>query len=324
MANEQNSGRVLPKVTIGITCFNAKDTIARAVDSALQQEWADKEIIIVDDASTDGSRAVIESLRSQCNDIVSLRHDSNMGYPAALNTIVEAATGDLIALFDDDDVSDPQRLRDQWARLKDYENKTGAPLVLCYGNRSVVRIGDTNPQHVTKALGRVAREPYGLAVADYVLGVCRDPSFVWGLFGSCTLMARKSTLIEIGAFDTAFRRSAEFDFAVRAALLGAHFIAVDKPIITQFKTPGQEKSGVNRLKYALLLREKHRSYLVAKKAYWGSIARAYANHYGTGGRRFRAFTYRVLAVALSPTTFAGLVRRRIAAVASRFEGLSSS
>ncbi|HEV7416279.1 MAG TPA: glycosyltransferase, partial [Tianweitania sediminis] len=41
------------KVTIGITCYNARDTIARAVASALAQDWDDLEVLIADDASTD-------------------------------------------------------------------------------------------------------------------------------------------------------------------------------------------------------------------------------------------------------------------------------
>ena len=41
-------------VSIIITCFNSQDTIERAVKSALNQDWSNKEIIIVDDYSTDG------------------------------------------------------------------------------------------------------------------------------------------------------------------------------------------------------------------------------------------------------------------------------
>mgnify|MGYP001416721132 CR=1 FL=1 len=47
-------------VTIGITCFNAEKTIGRAILSALSQDWENKEIIIIDDGSSDNSHKIIE------------------------------------------------------------------------------------------------------------------------------------------------------------------------------------------------------------------------------------------------------------------------
>ena len=49
-------------VSILITCFNAKDTIERTVNSALIQDWQNIEIIIIDDCSIDGSYELLESL----------------------------------------------------------------------------------------------------------------------------------------------------------------------------------------------------------------------------------------------------------------------
>jgi glycosyltransferase involved in cell wall biosynthesis len=49
----QDVGR--PLITIPITCYNGEDTIQRAVESALNQTWRRREIVIVDDGSTDGS-----------------------------------------------------------------------------------------------------------------------------------------------------------------------------------------------------------------------------------------------------------------------------
>ena len=46
-------------VTIGILCFNSQDTILRAIESSINQSWKNKEIIVVDDKSTDNSQNVI-------------------------------------------------------------------------------------------------------------------------------------------------------------------------------------------------------------------------------------------------------------------------
>ena len=48
------------KITIGITCFNAEKTIALAIESAFNQSWSNKEIIIVDDGSKDRSQKIIQ------------------------------------------------------------------------------------------------------------------------------------------------------------------------------------------------------------------------------------------------------------------------
>ena len=92
-----------PLITIGVTCFNAEGTVERAVRSALEQDWPITEIIVVDDMSTDGSWAVLESLQTSYPELRLIRHDRNRGYPGAVNTIIASALGEFVALFDDDD-----------------------------------------------------------------------------------------------------------------------------------------------------------------------------------------------------------------------------
>ncbi len=295
-----------PSITIGITCYNASETIRRSVESALCQRWPKKEIVVVDDASSDGSWAVLEELQTTYQDLRVIRHEVNRGYPGALNTLVREASGDLIAIFDDDDFSVPDRLGDQWRRLSAYEAEHGCDLVFCYSNRNVVKSGASTPHHVARAIGRHAPEPHGEAVADYLFGHAIDPRFVWGMFGSCTLFARRDSLLAVGAFDETFRRCAEWDFAVRAAFMGSHFIAVDKPLITQFKTKGTDKAGSVPLKYALQLREKYKGYLSEHGVYWASRAIAHSRFHGTRGAPLKSHLFMAAACAASPRL---LVRR---------------
>lgn len=289
-----------PLITIGITCYNAADTISRAVDSAFAQDWPNKEVIVVDDASTDGSAAVLAALVERHPSLVVVRHGENRGYPGALNSIIERAQGTFVAIFDDDDASDPRRLEAQYRRIVDYEQASGENLVLCYSNRYVVKPGQGRPDHIAEAIGRRPPEPRGTAVAEYLFGYQRDPAYVWGMFGSCTLMARREVFRRVGAFDETFRRCAEWDFAVRAAFMGGHFIAVDEPLVTQHKTPSSDKAGKIALIYALQLRSKHRDYLRHRGVYLASRAIARANFYGSKGRRWAARLHLALALALLP------------------------
>jgi glycosyltransferase involved in cell wall biosynthesis len=300
---KRNLDRVSPQpplITIGVTCFNGKRTVERAINSAIKQDWPNKEVIVVDDASTDGSGILLQEMRRKHPQLRIIRHQRNEGYPGALNTIIKASRGEFLAIFDDDDESRQDRLTKQWQRLSEYERLRGADMVLCYSNRHVVLAGQTTPDHVAMAIGREPPEPAGPIVANYLFGFLADSHHVWGMLGSGTLMARKRIFLALGDFDVSFRRYAEFDLAVRAALRGAHFIAVNEPVMTQYKTASADNSGEVRLAYALQLRRKHKEYLVRERAYLASISMAHAWFHGTAGHHWQHHLFTALAYASLP------------------------
>ena len=95
-------------------------------------------------------------------------------------------------------------------------------------------------------------------------------------------MARTQALRDLGSFDARFRRCAELDFAVRAAFAGSHFISVDAPLVTQYLTPTADKADEVRLRYRLLLVEKHRAYLNEKRCYAGAWCYMHARFHRHG------------------------------------------
>jgi glycosyltransferase involved in cell wall biosynthesis len=291
----------VPLVTIGITCFNAADTIERAIESAAQQDWPRFEILVVDDGSADDSVAIVRSLAHGEPKMRFLTHETNVGYAGALNTIFGSARGEFVAVFDDDDVSRPDRLSKQWRRLTRYERSSGAEKVLCYTNRDVVKDGLVEATDCVIAIGRKANEPHGAEVADFLLWHFERPGFAWGQFGSCTLFVRTRTILDIGGFDESFRRSAEWDLTVRAALAGAHFVAVDEPLVTQHITPTADKAGRLPLEYALKLREKHRALLESRRLYRASRAIAHSRYHYAKNNKWASRAYLALACVLSPT-----------------------
>jgi glycosyltransferase involved in cell wall biosynthesis len=271
---------VRPLITIAITCYEAEKTIVRAVESALAQAWPEREILVVDDGSTDRSVTVLRELEQTHRDVRVIRHGSNRGVPEARNTLLAHASGTFIAFFDDDDESVPHRLEQQSRRLLDYESTHPAATVLCYSNRYVVRMGERRPTSQPVGIGRLAPVPSGPIVADYVLGLFGDDGLhSWGMLGSGTLMARTEALRDLGGFDLQFRRCAELDLAVRAALKGAHFISVDAPLVTQYLTPTADKADNADLRYRLLLVKKHRGYLKEKRCVAGAWCYMHARFY---------------------------------------------
>jgi len=92
-----------PLITVGIACFNAEDTIARAVESARAQDWPHLEIIVVDDGSSDRSVDTVAKIAAGDARVRLIRHEKNLGPGGTRQTILDQARGEFLAFFDDDD-----------------------------------------------------------------------------------------------------------------------------------------------------------------------------------------------------------------------------
>ena len=92
-----------PKISIVITCFNYARYVAQAIDSALSQIYPNKEVIVVDDGSSDGSADIIAAYGEKIKFI----RQQNQGQAAAGDAGFRAASGDIILFLDADDVLMP-------------------------------------------------------------------------------------------------------------------------------------------------------------------------------------------------------------------------
>jgi glycosyltransferase involved in cell wall biosynthesis len=97
-------------ISVYIPTHNRVDLLAVAVRSVLAQEFADFELIVVDDASTDGTAAFLESAAASDQRIRFIRNDTPCGAPTSRNRAIREATGNFITGLDDDDTFEPQRL----------------------------------------------------------------------------------------------------------------------------------------------------------------------------------------------------------------------
>lgn len=129
----------IPLVSIIIPVFNAEDYLDATINSALNQTWSNKEIIIVDDGSTDNSFAIAKKYETYNVKVI---HQTNSGASAARNKGLSIAKGELIQYLDGDDLLPPDKIEVQayllmknpnsliscnWIRFKnDINNKFGA------------------------------------------------------------------------------------------------------------------------------------------------------------------------------------------------------
>ncbi len=255
-----------PLITIGITCFQARDTIAKAVQSAIDQDWPNFEVIIVDDCSTDDSVEIINALISNVKHARLIRHEVNSGPAASRNTILSNAVGEFLAFFDDDDISLPSRIRTQLNHLRSYELRYGINLVACYA--SGIRRYSNGYVLEIPAIGSKYGLLSGEVVADYLLFNSKMPNvFYGGGTPTCSLMARTATFQAVGGFDNNLRRVEDVDFAIRLAMIGGHFTGCRDFLYIQNSTLALDKSPLKNFEAELHMVEKNALYLKSKNRY---------------------------------------------------------
>lgn len=107
----------MPLVSIIIPCHNAEPWLTETLDSALAQTWPEKEIILVDDGSTDASLKLVRGYESRG---VRVLRQSNRGAAAARNAGLASARGDYLQFLDADDLLTPDKLAAQVALLEQH------------------------------------------------------------------------------------------------------------------------------------------------------------------------------------------------------------
>lgn len=98
-----------PRVSIAITCYNYGRFLRECLDGCLAQTVPAAEIVVVDDGSSDDSKAILDAYASQFPSIRAITR-VNGGMCAATNTALDACTGDVVLLLDADDLIGPQRI----------------------------------------------------------------------------------------------------------------------------------------------------------------------------------------------------------------------
>ena len=191
---------MMPTVSVLMPVYNAARYVAEAVESILGQTFADFELLIVDDGSTDRSRAILERYQAR-DERIRLTSRPNTGYAVALNELLGLARGELVARMDADDVALPQRL----ARQVDYLR--AHPDVVCVGTAV----------HFIDEAGRFLRDGHP--------GMDHEAIQERALAGDCPLnhpsvMMRRAALEAVGSYHPEFEPAEDLDLWLRLGEVG--------------------------------------------------------------------------------------------------------
>lgn len=175
------------RVSVLIPCYNQSRHIYHTVKYVLKQTHPPDEIIVVDDASEDGSALLLQSLPVKL-----ICHERNQGPAAARNTALSAATGDIVVYIDADAYADPRLI----ATLLQAYHEILDPDLAGIGGRGI----ESNIQTVyDKWRALHARQDFG-----------RFRRQVPYLFGLCASYKRE-ILLRVGGFDAFFPKNAGED-----------------------------------------------------------------------------------------------------------------
>jgi len=250
------------RVSAIMPSYNRDRYVAEALDSALSQGFEGLEVVVVDDGSTDGTRAVLERYR----DRVRIELQANAGQSAAVNRAVELARGEYVALIDNDDAWLPGKLARQIPLL---DADPGAAIL--YAAFEVMdgegkAMADPSPSR---------RTPSG-----EVLGDLCDENFL----RTPTVIFRRALFLEAGGYDRSLRYTNDWDMWLRLAT--GRRVLRDPTVSARYRLHGSQLV-MNRLPLAeerVKVLERH-------------LPRIERDAPGTAGRARRALATRCLKLA---------------------------
>lgn len=225
-----------PRVSVVLPTWNRADLLPRAVASVLAQTFHDVELIVVDDASTDGTEAWLAKVDDPR--VTTVRRAERGGPAAARNLGIERARGELVAFQDSDD---------EWAvdRLaRTVEAFDAAEPAVVYSDLLLVQ-----PDGSTEVL--VVPEPHPGVVIDEQ----RLQYATWGIGIQSSLVPRR-WLLEAGGFDERLPAFEDLDLFLRLAATHP-FRRVSEPLVQYHQTDGVSRDRDANLRARALLLRRH-------------------------------------------------------------------
>ena len=278
-----------PRDSIIMPCFNGATHLAQSVGSVLAQDMTDWELILIDDGSTDNSRAVIEDFARRDSRIKPL-HQPNAGLVATRNRGLGTAVGEHIGFLDADDTWHPQFL---------------SALVGALASRADAGIAYCGWQNIGLGAGRDS--PYippnyeGGDKIDSLLRTCP-----WPVHGA---LVRASLFREAGHFDESLTACEDYDLWLRLA--SVHRLVLVPQVLAYYHHHGGEQMTRNKSLIALNHLRAQEKFLHANPSVITKLGRRRIRELTSGGLLRRGYaTYWSRDLPAARTIFRQVMRHR--------------
>jgi glycosyltransferase involved in cell wall biosynthesis len=213
-----------PTLTVLLPVYNGEQYLHATLESVLSQSYSDFEFLILDDGSTDGTAAILESYR-QRDPRVRVAHHENRGVGYTLNRGIAQARGRLIAQIGADDLALPGRFERQVEFLERHPDH-----VLVGGHLRII-----------DARGR----PLGVRKYPARDAQLRARMLLYNPIGAPSVMYRRADALAAGGFTPRFRTCEDYDFVLRIAQRGK-IANLPEPLTAYRLHPGATKSTQTR------------------------------------------------------------------------------
>ena len=197
----------MPRITVYIPAYNHEPFVGAAIRSVLEQTYTDWELIVVDDASTDGTLREIRKFQDPRMRVIEFT--GNQGAASAANLCITKAAGDFVCPLSSDDVFLPDKLARQVSYLKAHPDVlavTAAPEFIDEGGRPLT--GMHNYSGIFTSENRT-REQW---LKHFFFHGCN--------LAHTSFMVRRSAYDQVGMYEHLLRQSPDLDLFVRLVLLG--------------------------------------------------------------------------------------------------------
>lgn len=190
-----------PDLSILLSVYNGRIYLPEAIESILEQTFADFELIIIDDGSQDGSWSIIQDYSIKDNRIIPIRCDENIGTSNALNKGLSISRGRYITRQDGDDISLNHRMAEQISYLEGHPDIAAAGTNVFYMDSAGNPLGVSDFPLTNSAVQKV--------LLDYMC------------FCGPTLMVRREFFQKAGFFfEENLSYSEDYDLCLRLAEIG--------------------------------------------------------------------------------------------------------
>ena len=194
-----------PTVSVVIPCYNYGHYLAECVGSILEQPDVSVDVLIIDDASPDGSAEIARQLAAQHDQVTAICHTSNRGHIATYNEGLALAEGDYTVLLSADDMLTPGCLSRATSLMEEYPS-----VGLTYGFSAELTDAGRPPVR-TVATSWIIWQGH-----DWIAHKCKTGRNV---LQSPEAVIRTKVLREIGGYRAHLPHAADFELWMRAAVV---------------------------------------------------------------------------------------------------------